>query len=855
MLPEELLLNRRSDGLADYLNARIYVADNPTSEEIAAAANIAARLAFAVISIDLPVGFTFSNYRNSESTVAVIVGSAALPFVEHGHQSNLLFKDGPRLVLAIPDVKEADHFARSLGSDWVDARARKEYASTTSRKISLSTIFSSDGALSESEGNHFPEMDGTVIALSPNLHNIEVIDLAARIAHEAASIRLPMVLANFTAQRLPNSIAVGYSLSNRLGLAAGEGRIELSDGIPDDPSIVIEGPDDEGLGQALKHAAERLPFVWDHGKNCLQLSKIETDLRYFFERRSPAGQAAAALCKARLAASRLTPEEMKSASLEILIDGDCRPCLNYIASQFPRLHVFAENLNVQSGPLIFEDSFSMPWEGEDARRRIREHLIPKIRPGSRVELSLRLSESPQVREMLANEIRNSLLAAEASLPDLKIQVLSAHKQAYTWIDEVLKPRLAKAERIRIFFSGTTGGNTLIEDENRWLHELYPIDEILSRDLGIPVENVTFVRAAADANAIYEIVGEDKDGHVFLRETFEPKFVVRPMFNAFPEYANVRVGTGWLSASIDGAVIVDERIETDMERFWNNYQSSTLPKIRDYILKLYDGQPSPKFAPHFGVLEVEVTLSEPDYRVGIGEERISTLEALHEDVYFETLLFMELLGLNNPGRIIPRIRRSADCMQGSARIRFTGKTGPNPRVLLKWNNREGSPCQYSENLLPISNGSPVVKSVVVRNGQTSVVLEISGVATTEENLALLSTIREFHEHGVEPTWLSYENVKRLHLGPVEIPQAPEYFRQPQIVPLPATSESMVQWETPIDPVECEDILRKLAAFPEVRPYHAGASYLGRNIWALDVVAPSKGNSLLRRKLRSRNLFFL
>ncbi len=52
--PTGILEDRNQDGVIDYVNARVYVADDPTPEELAAAANVAARLAFEALSIDLP---------------------------------------------------------------------------------------------------------------------------------------------------------------------------------------------------------------------------------------------------------------------------------------------------------------------------------------------------------------------------------------------------------------------------------------------------------------------------------------------------------------------------------------------------------------------------------------------------------------------------------------------------------------------------------------------------------------------------------------------------------------------------------------------------------------------------------
>ena len=553
--------------------------------------------------------------------------------------------------------------------------------------------------------------------------------------------------------------------------------------------LVIAGADTAGEAAALSHAAKKLPFVRDYGKDQLHLSNIENDLRQFFSQRSVSGQAAAALCKAREIAGNLSSEQAISASLNILVEGECRNCLDYIEAQFPGIHAKAANLNLESGPLIFEDTHFLPWEVEDLRRRIKKYLSPAIRSGSAVDIDVRISESPEIRASLDREFRRLVLELGADPAALKIQVVAAHKQAYCWIDEILKLRLKDANRIRIQYREIVPESSpAIESPYRWLHELYPIDEVLSRDLEIPLDRITFEKTNLLHAATYEVFAEDSSGQPILQESFEPRFAMRTMFESFPEYAKVRVSTGWLHAVVDGIVVADEQVETDPERFWNIYQSKTLPRIHEYIRQLYEGEPLPECAPHFGRLEVDLWLSEPDHRIGICEERISTLEALHEDIYFETLLFFEILGLHNPGRIIPRVHRARDGQDGLARIRFTGKAGPNSRVDLKWKNHDGKACRHIDNLFPISNGNPQIKALTVRSGYSSAVsLEVSGVPNTKENFARIEAIREFHEHGIGLDWLSYEGVDVLKFGLTAIPKTPSCFRKPRIETIPISEE--------------------------------------------------------------------
>ena len=869
MLPADAF-QKRMDGSADYLNVKIYVADQATPEEIAAASNVAVRLTFEIQSMDLPIGFPWSAYKNTDSSVAIVIGSAAGAFVGTSDHSVLFARDGSRNIVAIPLVHDAERFARTLGSELDIRDGADESQASLNKSYSLSSLFTSEGLLGDRDGDRIPELLETTIVLAQNTDCVEVIDFAARIAFEAVGCRLPFVITD-KVDRLPqNPIligrsnrhlkSVGYPDRPLRDLHGGEGRIEVF-GTSVGSVLVIAGADTAGEAAALSHAAKKLPFVREYGKGQLHLSNIENDLRQFFSQRSVSGQAAAALCKAREIKGSFSSEQAVSACLNIFVEGECRTCLDYIEAQFPDIHVEAANLNVESGPVIFEDTHFLRWEVDDLRRRIAKYLSPAIRSGSAVDIDIRVSESPEIRASLDREFRRLVLELGADPAALKIHVIAAHKQAYCWIDEILKLRLKDANRIRIQYREIVPEAPIIESPYRWLHELYPIDEVLSRDLGIPVDRITFQKVNRRDAATYEVFAEDASGQPILQESFEPRFAMRSMFESFPEYAKVRVSTGWLHAVVDGIVVADEQVETDPERFWNIYQSETLPKIHEHIRQLYEGEPLPECAPHFGRLEVDLWLSEPDHRIGICEERISTLEALHEDIYFETLLFFEILGLHNPGRIIPRVHRARDGQDGLARIRFTGKAGPNSRVDLQWKNHDGKACRHIDNLFPISNGSPQIKALTVRSGDSSgVSLEVSGVPNTKENFARIEAIREFHEHGIGLDWLSYEGVDVLKFGFAALPKTRSFFRKPQIVKIPIHEEPagtpIVQWDAPIGPRECEQIIRRLASFPEVNAFHAGSSYLGQPIWALEVVAPSKGRYISQAKaIEAKPILFI
>jgi hypothetical protein len=164
MLPANLFQDRR-DGIAGYLNVRIYVADQPTTEEIAAASNVAVRLTFEIQSMDLPIGFPLSAYTNTESSVAIIVGSAALNFVGGSSDSIVYALDGSRNIIAIPHVLDAEQFARTLGSEMEIQDLELEDEAPSSKSFSLSSLFTSDGLLGDGDGDRIPEILETTIVL------------------------------------------------------------------------------------------------------------------------------------------------------------------------------------------------------------------------------------------------------------------------------------------------------------------------------------------------------------------------------------------------------------------------------------------------------------------------------------------------------------------------------------------------------------------------------------------------------------------------------------------------------------------------------------------------------------------
>src|SRR5262249_29148264 len=120
-------------------------------------------------------------------------------------------------------------------------------------------------------------------------------------------------------------------------------------------------------------------------------------------------------------------------------------------------------------------------------------------------------------------------------------------------------------------------------------------------------------------------------------------------------------------------------------------------------------------------------------------------------------------------------------------------------------------------------------------------------STEQAAAMVANVLEFRKQGFAADALSYESLDRLALHfrspekttTVEVPQTPEFYRLPRLEPYQEAKLPIVQWDDPISPEECERVVSQLARFPEVRPFYTTSSYLGRRIWAMDVMLPMDG----------------
>ncbi|HET7619659.1 MAG TPA: M14 family metallopeptidase [Vicinamibacterales bacterium] len=777
--------------------------------------------------------------------------------------------------------------------------------------LDLSSLYANAGLLGDSDNNLIPDRVDAVLSAAGD-GTVRTIDVAARLGLESTGVSIPLVVppdALGKPESQPTLVLIGAShpLVQQLEkdgkfhapqLQAGEGAIQIvKKAFGEKSAVVVVGADAAGLDRALAQLAERLPHIWARGKDRTTIDDVEEEARRFLGGRTPGGQAALAMYKVKQVAGELSDAGLESARVFVSVD-KAQPGLADVlkkeaaaALKLPSVDVTVENRDVQHAKTIFDDEFDIPSEVDVLRARIREKVIPAVsrRKKQPVVVEARVSEPPELRRQLEQEIRDEILKAGAS--EASVRVLSAYKQGFSWLDEVVKPAVAgkPIDRITIRFAKVGPPAEWKQQATyaptRWLLEIYPIAEVLARDLKIDVNRIAFEEAPIDAPP-YEVTVTGTGGAQLYHGTFAPKFVLRQFFDQFVDYEKVRITTGWLDARVGQTSVADERIPTDPETFWDHFQGKTLRDIYAYVMRVHDGRPRAEDAPFFGELKVDVTLSEPDYALGIEQEHIASMESIQEEIYFNTLHYFDVLGrytrsddLSYPGRVIPFVHPKADGKSGHARITFTGFDAPRPIVVVSYTARGGKQGEIRRDIPKIAVERPEALGAIVRAGRDGLERLDLRVKVDTEHDERADLVLKAREEQVDRQILSADQVKAV-VGNLEALRAAGLYREtlayhdlggiridagwtfdadpkttvtasldPNGQPAPWPDirkrlpsgyayhgERLVQWDEPIPPDEAYEILAKMSTFKEATVYKVGESYLGREIWAMDLMPP-------------------
>ncbi len=826
-------------------------------------------------------------------------------------------------------------------------------------RLDLATLYTIKGLFGGSAKMPAPSSLDGHLYVPAGAAGVAMANLAARLGLESTGITIPLAspAAGAAAEKVstqavmagdsPLTRQVEQTLRSRLpdwdkgaALQPGEGIVRVVDDAlgeqaknkdaPTRKDAVLVIGDAKGAGAAIDLLAGHFPNLWDVGKAHLSLEEIRNDLHRFFSLRSGAGQAAVALYHLEGWMNEIAPAggaapQVSQVEADVYVDKAYPGLDRFVARQIEqRFHVEAATVHAGSlhagmeccddnpplhyqGPgypfhqatPTFSQDIAIPWEGGRLLKAVQGALQKKVKANVPVVLEARVSEGPQERQKLQEELETMLSKAGATPQQVRVHVLSAYKQGYSWLMDEIVPELhgQTVARLQIQFAPNLDEKQMssINSRMRWVQELYPVDEMLAKALDVPLDQIEISEmppvAKGETDPTYVVRAYAADGREILTRDFLETLAEAPYSHAYPRYDYVQVETGWVKLTAGSQVLVNQRIETDPEIFWSEYQTKTLPRLFDFIMSQAHGRPRAEYQPFFDTLRLDIHMSEPDDDIGLDRERISMLEAIQEDTFYSTENFFYMIGniemgehWDYPGRIIPVVHPSEDGRDGHVRVEFYGKPAANPVVRLRWTDAKGQRHERERDLPALGASlTPRLVEARVTAGDAGVKsltwslpvdfakddyqewLHVAAkdniehtIVSAEQAQGQIRWLGAMHQAGLYRDTLAYPGLQALGAefvlpadrrdpvksAPARIaanwPVGPPATRRPQIADFlkaqPA-GQPVVQWDNPISPDENAAILAALATHPEVTPYWMGRSYLGLNLWAADVMLPT------------------
>lgn len=743
------------------------------------------------------------------------------------------------------------------------------------KAFDLSNAYSIDGWFGDLYADLTPDSTETSLILGGDpLDALGGAHIAARLGLESTGITLPIaVLDAEVAQprNEPSPILVGRdnALTRDLIAAgkaapfapAGEGVVELvPQAFGDATATLVRGGDPAGTTAAALYLARRMPFIWDTRPGAATLGDVKAEAANFLAARSGAGQAA----RATIELDRMVGEiGVRPAAIDATLYLDqANPALatylqRKLRSLAPGAAVSVATRGMAEPVDVFDDSVTLPWEGDAFRARLRAEVVPRVTAGATVSVTARVDEDPATRRRMALEAAAELEKAGAAAPDVK--VLSAYKQGFFWLTEEVLPELkargVRAVRIKVRTArqDTSEGARFQAMPARWIKELFPADEVYHRELDMPFDAFR-IEQVDQADTIYSIEAANAEGKTVYSASFQPAIVEREFLEPLPGYARLEAETGHLTATVNGARVVDARITTDLDNFWDHYQTRVLPKLRDAMkAPPADGLPQPAFRD----LKMTIAMSEPDYGIGEGEH-IAPLEGLSQDLYMITNTFLRGAGVTSGVRVIPLVQPKAP---GATQARFvlTRDAAAASRIDLAYRPAAGDhPRRLSRTIGATRLEAPRVTRIVVgvdRVHEIELRAKAADAATAASADEALRALADLQKAGLYRTDLSFDRVGRVALA-IEGGEAPRVAllrntgaSKPSNVRTAAKASAppLVAYDHIIDPAESESIVGALSRYPGVAAYKAGKSYEGRDISVLEITAPTASEQVSMAKL--------
>lgn len=518
--------------------------------------------------------------------------------------------------------------------------------------------------------------------------------------------------------------------------------------------------------------------------------------------------------------------------------------------------------NYKSGRKVYEKVYELPWEVDTFEDILNKEVYPVLKGGDRVKVAGALSEDRIVREKLIQKMQAAVEEKGASL--VTAEIICAYKQGFSWMDEIVIPAVkdSGADQVEIYFKPfLPEGQTDWLDENgatpsrpdlkantpdkwydlpiRYLQELYPIEDVLTKALGISRDRIVFLPYEGEEELTYRC-RVTKNGEVCYEASLRAQNSERPYLDEYPQLGKVHPATGYIKVWINEEEVLCRRIKTDLEEVWDVYQAKVLPECRQYIEQKTGGDIRADLQPFFQELLLDVTLSEPDYRVGCREDLISSLDALHEDMYFAGSDYFKNYGvqlgditLDAPGLILPQIHNR----EGKPVFKVTLSSPLKDKACIV---RGGTTAAEQGNRNDVSLK---IDRVLYENGKMCASVRVKGVKDS-----LLKAYAGLFAMGRLKISREIQGIDVLRLVgdsrivfEADVPKRDKVSKCKKITEIDLHENELIGYETYLE------IIDELKQVPGIEVFRTATSYTGRELYAIWLKPAYEGYLSMTKRL--------
>ncbi|MBU2513923.1 hypothetical protein KJ966_21500 [bacterium] len=314
------------------------------------------------------------------------------------------------------------------------------------------------------------------------------------------------------------------------------------------------------------------------------------------------------------------------------------------------------------------------WESESEVLLKRIESIPE--GSGPISGEIFISKPLKTRQILKEKITD-LLKIKGYLPDFEIY--NAYKPGLSWLLETVLPSLEQIQgldKILVSCRPFPVDNGTLESGSRWLQELYPGVDILKERLNIDEQKIQ-VEWDNPIDSTYNIKGLNANQEIVYTATLDPHIYRLPYLPGTETRQWVHPCTGYVSLKTPLVELVDDRIPTDRELFWNILQTEWIPVLESTMKTRLKNENTGGQTAFWEILEIEVNVEETEMSLNIDSERISSMEALQEDIYFVLLDFcVDFTARHNLpssiqlGQIFPKVSFKEKTSQPTATLKAT-----------------------------------------------------------------------------------------------------------------------------------------------------------------------------------------